>query len=75
MMLVALGLGVPDRKPNIPIDVMNINTITANVRYAFIVLVQVHCASYYTTMRRATSLPTSNALPIAIIGTTALRIK
>ena len=33
-------------------------------------MVLTYCASYYTT-KAATNLPTSNALPIAMIGTTA----
>src|SRR6056300_106170 len=60
-----------DRKPNIPIEVIKINTITANVKYAFMALGTSLLRQLLYNQEAATNLPTSNALPIAIIGTTA----
>ena len=59
-----------DRKPKIPIDVMNIKTIIAPKRYAFSKRGTSLFQLLYNQLA-ATSLPTSNAEPIAIIGITA----
>ena len=58
-----------DRNPNIPMDVININTTTAIERYvfrnkgAFFQFLWSHTA--------VTNLPTSNEVPIMMIGTAA----
>src|SRR6056300_434446 len=60
-----------DKKPKIPIDVIKIKTTTAPVKYAFIVLGTNALRQLLYNQLAATSLPTSNALPIAIIGKVA----
>src|SRR6056300_889388 len=60
-----------DKKPKIPIDVIKIKTITAPVKYAFIDLGTNALRQLLYNQEAATSLPTSNALPIAIIGMVA----
>ena len=58
-----------ERNPNIPIDVININTTTAMDRYVF--NHQVALFQYLWSHTAVTSLPTSKAVPIMIIGTAA----
>src|SRR5210317_2626826 len=59
-----------DKKPKIPIDVIKIKTIIAPKRYAFNKRGTSDFQLLYNQLA-ATSLPTSSAEPIAIIGITA----
>ena len=58
-----------DKKPKIPMLVINIRTTTAVLRYAF--NHHVACFQYLCNHTAVTSFPTSNTPPIIIIGTAA----
>ena len=58
-----------DKKPNIPIDVININTTTAIDRYALMNLGATF--QFWYSHEAVTSFPTSNTDPITIIGMAA----